>query len=168
MPASRAKKRAAKPAKVERKLTREELAAELDVHQETIGRYDRDGAPHERRGRSNFYDPAEYHAWMRANSKSGEDGRPRAKSSPDLDAARLRKENALAAKYEMDVGERERALVPVADVKRWIGERVGATKNKLIGLGAAVTPQLEGLDAAERQAVIDGRVREILEELAAA
>ena len=81
-----------------------------------------------------------------------------------MERARLRKENALAAKYELQVQRERGELVPVEEVKRWIGQHVTAAKNKLIGFGAAVTPQLEGRDAAERHGIIDVRVIEILDE----
>jgi phage terminase Nu1 subunit (DNA packaging protein) len=158
-----------------RDLTREELAVELDVHPESIGRYGRLGAPREMRGGRGgrggqyYYNAAEFIAWMKSRKLTGEKGRPSdTPDSPDLENARLRKENALASKYELQV-QRERAeLVPVTEVKQWIGQNVTAAKNKFIGLGAGVTPLLEGRDAAERQAIIDARVAEILGELASA
>jgi hypothetical protein len=112
---------------------------------------------------------AEVAAWKRENGITGEPGRPSdATDSPDLEAARLRKENALAAKYELQVQRERGELVPVDEVKQWIGRHVTTAKNKLIGLGAGVTPLLEGRDAAERQSIIDARISEILNELAAA
>lgn len=158
-----------KPKTSQRNLSRDELADEIDVHSETIGRYDREGAPHERRGRANFYSAPEYRAWMAEHGKTGEQGRPSfAEDSPDMEAARLRKENALAAKYELQVQRERGELVPVEEVKRWVGEHVTRAKNRLIGLGSAIAPHLEGRDTAERQVIIETRVTEILNELAAA
>ena len=157
-----------KQSRIVRDLTRDDIAALLDVHVESVGRYDRDGAPHERRGNRNFYNEDEYRAWMASKGLTGKEGRPNEDDSPDLEKARLRKENALAAKYELQVKREKGELVPTEEVRRWIGEHVTTAKNKLIGLGAAVAPLLEGRDAAERQTIIDGRVSEILEELAAA
>jgi hypothetical protein len=153
-----AKRQSAKVQKITRNVKRDELAEELDLHSETVGRYDRMGAPYERRGRCNYYNVAEYRGWMQANIND----------SPDLEKARLRKENALAAKYELQVQRERGELIPVTDVKQWVGQHVTTAKNKLIGLGASVTPLLEGRDAAERQTLIDARVTEILNELAAA
>lgn len=155
----------AKSTKIQRDLTAEDLSIELGVHRQTIVDYDKAGAPREKRGRSYFYDAAEYRAWMQANNKTGKAGRPIDGDSPDLQQAKLRKENALASKYELQVSREKGTLIPLDDVRQWIGERVTATKNRLIGLGAAISPLLDGRDAAERQTIIDGRVNEILEEL---
>lgn len=164
-----ASKKTNRAPKIERNLTRDELAAELDVHAETIGRYDREGAPHERRGRANRYNAPEFKAWMRTHGKTGKEGRPSAtEDSPDLEAARLRKENALAAKYELQVQRERGELVPVEDVRQWIGQHVTTLRNRLNGLGAEVTPHLEGRDAAERQTIMEGRITDILSELAGA
>jgi phage terminase Nu1 subunit (DNA packaging protein) len=94
-------------------------------------------------------------------------GRPvSVNASPDLDAARLRKENALAEKYELQV-ERERGELLVAErVERdWL-QSAQVIRNKLIGLPASVAPQLEGMTAAEMQTLLETRVNEILNELA--
>lgn len=157
-----------KTPKIARETTANELADELDVHRQTIVDYDREGAPREKRGRSYFYNAAEYLTWMRANGKTGKQGRPIEGDSPDLEAARLRKENALASKYELQVSRERAQLVPVEEVKRWINEHVASARNKFIGFGARLTPQLEGRDNAERQTLLDDGVNEILNELAGA
>jgi phage terminase Nu1 subunit (DNA packaging protein) len=157
-----------KAPKIDRSVRRDELADILDVHQESVGRYDRMGAPFELRGRTHYYNEAEYRAWMDANKITGDEGRPHQADSPDLEKARLRKENALASKYELQV-KRERAeVLPVDEVKQWIATHVGGARNKFMGLGARVTPLLEGRDGGERQGIIDDAVVEILNELAAA
>jgi phage terminase Nu1 subunit (DNA packaging protein) len=109
-----AKKPAFKP---ERTIGRDELAEILGVHPETIGRYDREGAPHTVRNRRNCYNEAEYKAWCDVNGKTLVQGRPIEGDSPDLEKARLRKENALAAKYEIQVARERGLLVPVDEVR---------------------------------------------------
>lgn len=156
-----------------RELGISELAEELDLNEESIRRhlrrvpappYSKESGP---KGRLRF-NAAEYQAWMDSQGLTGERGRPSEHAdSPDLEKARLRKENALAAKYELQVQRERGELVPIQDVKQWIGEHVGATRSKLIGFGAAVTPQLEGRDAAERQDILESRIRDILDELTA-
>jgi transposase-like protein len=155
----------------DRTQTVDDIAGEHDVHPETVRRWVRDGCPASGggRGKSLLMDSAEVGAWMKANGVTGEDGRRSyTPDSPDMEKARLRKENALAARYELQVQRERGELVAVEDVKRWIGQHVTAAKNKLIGLGAGVTPLLEGREAAERQTIIDGRVADILSELAVA
>jgi hypothetical protein len=151
-----------------RDTSRDDLSTELDVHSETIGRYDREGAPFEKRGRANWYNVPEYRAWMTANGYTGEKGRPIEGDSPDLEAARLRKENALAAKYELQVRRDKRELVPAIEVRQWIGQHVITFRNRLISLPASVTPHLEGRDAGERQTILEERITEVLNELARA
>lgn len=144
-----------------------DLAEELDLAEDSIRRHIRRGAPHSKRTNRLFFNVPEYRAWMESEGLTGERGRPSDhEDSPDLERAKLRKENALAARYELQVARERGQLVAINDVKQWVGEHVAAAKNKLIGVGAAITAQLEGRDAAERQDIIDRRIREILEELA--
>jgi hypothetical protein len=150
--------------------TAEECAEELDLSLELIRDYMQRGCPHDkagRRGHPNRLSPAEVTAWMKENHLTGKPGRPSEGDSPDLERANLRKANALAAKYEIQVKRELGQLAPVEEFRQWIGERITTAKNKFIGLGAAVAPLLEGRDAAERQTIIDARVFEILDELAA-
>jgi hypothetical protein len=144
----------------------DEAAVELDLSEDTVRRDIRRGAPHSRKQRRILLNVVEYQRWRQDQGLSGERGRPPDASSGELADAKLRKENALAAKYEHQVQKDRGELIPLVDVRRWVSEQIGAAKNKLIGLGAAVTPHLEGRDAAERQKLIDDRVTEILNDLA--
>lgn len=160
---------ARKSASIKRNLTRDELAAELDVHPETVGRYCRMGAPHDKTPHGHRYEVVEFRGWMAENNLSGREGRPtEIPDSPDLEKARLRKENALASKYELQVRRERGELVPLDDVRQWIGENVTTLRNRLLSLGPNVTAELEGRDAAERQGIIDARVIEYLNDLAQA
>ena len=163
------RKRPKKPA-VERTLSRDDLAGELDLHPDSIKRHHtRDNPPpHTRRGQKCLYNAGEYQAWMDAEGLTGERGAPGGGDSPDLDAARLRKENALANKYELQVAKETRELIPLAEVKQWIGEHIGRAKNRLIGMAAALAPRLEGQDAAERQQTIEQYIEQIVREIQAA
>src|SRR4051794_3240892 len=69
-----------------RELSRDELSTELDVHPKTIGRYDAEGAPHDRTAKGNRYSAPEYRAWMCGHGHSGRVGRP-----ADYEADRLRR-----------------------------------------------------------------------------
>ena len=149
-------------------LTRQQLADELDLHSESVTRHAAMGAPREKRGRTYYSNAGEYRAWMKANNLTGDAHRPAEGVSPDLAAAKLRKENALASRYEIEVARARGELVPLVEVKAEMGQQITTAKNKLRGLGAAITPLLEGRDAAERQGIIDNRIEEILNDLAAA
>lgn len=114
-----------------------------------------------------WLNPAEVVAWMRENGRSGKQGRPsHASDSPDLEAARLRKENALARRYELENARDERNLIPVNEVRQWVGENMGRAKHKLIGMASALAPRMEGMDAAERQQVIEQYVEHVIREIA--
>ena len=145
-----------------------DTAMELDLSEDTVRRDIKRGAPHSRhKGRIELNVP-EYRAWRESKGLTGEPGRPVQGDSPTLEKVRIRKENALANKYELQVKREKGELVPLEEFKRWINEHITSAKNKLLGLGARVTPELEGLNGAERQSVIDQRVIEILGELGTA
>ena len=115
-------------------------------------------------------DAAELAAWGKANGVEwGRVGRPpTVQESPGIEAARLRKENALASKYELQVARERAQLVPIEDVKReWI-EKITTARNKFLTLGATVAPQVQGLPADEVQTILEQRIAEILGELSAA
>lgn len=151
-----------------RNLTVDDIAPEHGVDPETVRRWIRRGCPCDRpgKGKATLLNSAEVEVWKRENGITGERGRPDLIDSPDIEAARLRKENALASKYELQVSRERGELIPLADVKHWLGRHVIAFRNKLIGFAAGVTPHLEGRDAAERQAILESRLNEVLNELA--
>lgn len=143
----------------------DECSEELGIIPETLRRYVTEGCPHKRRGRYNVYDTAKVSVWMKQNGKTGKVGRPIENDTPDIEAARLRKENALASKYELQVAREKRELFNASDVKSWIYEHIGSIRTRLNGLGDELSPALDGRDTAERVEIINGRIRELLEEL---
>lgn len=160
-------KKSKKPKQVERALSRDELADELGLHPDTIKRHHRrdNEPPHDKEGQRCVYNAAEYLAWMEEEGLNGERGRPIEGDSPDLEAAKLRKENALAAKYELQV-ERERGLVVdrAAYRSEWIA-RISAAKNKLIGMPAQIAPALVGQDAGDIEHMLRDRLEQIIREI---
>lgn len=149
--------------------TLEDVANELGLHGHTVRSWIKrpvNPCPHERlHGRDLRFNVPEVKAWMTANGVTGRQGRPAQPSSENLEAAKLRKESALADKYEIQV-ERDRGLlVPFSDVKaRWV-ELVTTARNKLLALPATVAPLLAGRDAVEVQTILEQRVNEALSEL---
>lgn len=157
--------------KVERTPVRDagvnDAADELDLSEDTVRRDVRRGAPHSRKGTRILFNVPEYRQWREEQGLTGERGRPIEGDSPDLEAARLRKENALASKYELQVA-RERGQLVASDEVRAVGARLLTTfRNRLIGAGPALAPILEGRDAAERQTMIDEYNVELLTQLEA-
>lgn len=149
-------------------MTAAEAAEEIGISESTLRRYVQDGAPCDRlgRGKPNMFDAGEVVAWMRENGLSGKVGRPSEGDSPDLDAARLRKENALASKYELQVEKERGLLIDRAEVEQASARKVVAVRNKLMACGASLAPRLVGLTAAEIQETIDDYHRDICDEFA--
>jgi phage terminase Nu1 subunit (DNA packaging protein) len=79
-----------------------------------------DPCPHSRRARNKILlDTAEVLAWMRKHKLSGNAGRPAAETKDkDLAQARLRKENALASKYELHVAQARGELMDANDIEQ--------------------------------------------------
>src|SRR5262245_42700962 len=111
-------------------VTVRDAADELDISVELLRDYIIRGCPHIKggTGKSNLVDPAAVVAWMKENNLTGNPGRPM-EFSPALQAARLRKENALAAKYELQLQIERGELTPTEDYKRWITEHIGGARN---------------------------------------
>jgi len=144
-----------------------DLAAELDLAEDTIRRHIRRGAPYSKRANRLRFNVAEYRGWMKANNLTGEAHRPsQTPDSPDLEKARLRKENALAGKYERQNQVLDRQLLPAGEVRAWVTQALATLRGRLMGLGAAVSPLMEGRDAGERQMIVDQQVTQYLHELA--
>ena len=143
-----------------------DLAGELDLNEDSIKRHIRRGAPHSKRNNRLYFNVPEYRAWMAENGLTGERGRPDTPDSPDLEAARLRKENALASKYELQVRRERGELVPLEDVRKHMGELLMVFRNNWVGFGAATVPQLQGRDPAEQQTILDTRAEDLFRNLA--
>lgn len=143
-----------------------DVATEFDVSVRTVHEWISKGCPCTRKPRGNLFNLGEVAKWKTDNHITGEPGRPAADTSPYIEAAKLRKENALASKYELQVARERGELVPLIDVKQQWAQKVTTAKSKLLGLPAAIAPRLEGLDAAAIQSELEKGVTEILNELA--
>jgi len=152
--------------------TTEEAADELDV---TVGRLHdlyAKGAPRSKQkkvGDPVLTSAAAIIAWSK---EQGIDihagpGRPRLHdNSPDLEAARLRKENALAAKYELQV-ERERGEVVAVDEVRRNFIRIGsAFRSRMQGAVASLAVDVADRNGAECHAALQSKFNELLGQLA--
>lgn len=127
--------------------------------------------PHDRDARGQVkLDEAEVVAWMRASGLTGEPGRPAAKSSRNIKAAQLRKENALADRYEI-MNDRERGLlVESAEVEREWANVANVVRAGFQSIGSSVVPIALGLGlpqsaAPELQEKVDGIAADILLQL---
>ena len=70
----------------------------------------------------------------------------------DIQQAKLRKELALAEKYELQTAKERGELVHVDELHRIISTLATTAVNALRGMPAALVPRLVGLDGAEMQA----------------
>ncbi|MDP9175627.1 MAG: helix-turn-helix domain-containing protein [Planctomycetota bacterium] len=145
--------------------TTEEVADLLDVDRATVLRWCGEGLPHQKRDKQNYYDVAEVQNWMKANGRTGDVGRP-PETDPDLVSLKIRKELALVTRYERENAIATGKLIDAAAEQIRDTQKITMVRNRLCGLGATLAPQLEGLDGAERQALIDQSIDDILEEFA--
>ena len=138
-------------------LTRPELAELLDVHENTIGKWQAQGMPVLRRGRGGA--PSDYNfavafRWAR------EAGKFTVAASSHGVSARDRKELAQAVESEQRIAIKARTLIAVADVEKTWGAIVAAVRAKLLALPTSLSDRLH------RAAITDGApgVEALLEE----
>jgi phage terminase Nu1 subunit (DNA packaging protein) len=149
--------------------TTDDIAGLFDVDESTVKRWVAAGLPCDRNGRKpRKFDEGEVAAWLKANNKTGKPGRPQTEVGKELTAAKIRKENALAKKYELEIAATEGTLIPRAEVERQKVQKVAALRNGLLSLPASLAPTLEGMTAAEIQGEIEGAVVGLLEQYAKA
>ena len=97
----------------------------------------------------------------------GADTRPDAPDKPEsFLEAQARKESATADLRELELAKRRGELVEVAEVKSFLGGMITAARNRLLGIGSKLGPDLaQEPDAINCQAMIDLEIREALDEL---
>ena len=151
-------------------LTRRELALAMDVHPQTVTKWERDGLPIAERGRKGK--PSRYHeAACRAWRTAREDA---ARSSGLVDVAqeRARKERAQAILAEQAYQARARELLPRHEVEKVWAAEVAAVRRKLLSWPMTLSDQLfrasalDGVAGLER--VLTEAVHAVLLELSAA
>lgn len=152
-----------------RLLTRRELAAALDVHMQSITRWERDGMPTAKRGsrgRPSLYDKAACLAWKAARDKATES--PMGTISLELE--RARKEHAQALLAEQLHATREGKLLKREDVERTWSAHVAAVRNRLLHLPQSLADQLAREATLGGAAAVETKLREaviaVLHELA--
>lgn len=101
---------------------------------------------------------------MVANNVTGKVGKPSEPISEEIKAANLRKVQAMALSWELDNKQKQGLLVEKAEVEKASIAKITLVKNRLLGLGAKLAAELDGLNGAERQQRIDDEVQEILNE----
>jgi phage terminase Nu1 subunit (DNA packaging protein) len=141
----------------------------FDVDPSTVQGWVKQGCPCDpakTKKQSHKFDDAEVAAWMEANKRTGKVGRPADEMSDELKQLKIRKETALVAKYERENAIEDGKLIDAATEQQRDIRKITTIRNRLCGLGASISPQLDGLDGAERQSVIDQSIEEILKDFA--
>ena len=152
---------------VKRSKTVKQCAGTFDVTQQVIRDWVKRGCPATRRKNGFRLCEEEVAAWKLRTGVSGLPGRPKVPGDKNLEAAKLRKESALADRYELMVGRERRELVPFAEVMSCWSRLIETAKRKLLALPGAAAPSCVGCDARLIERVIDDRLREIISHLSA-
>lgn len=139
-----------------------EAAEELGLNAETIRRFCREGAPHSRNGNKYLLNVPELLAWMQENRKTGEQGRPELASSPDIEAAKLAKELAMARVWTQRANREEGRSVLLSSVTEWMGKNIKAAQARILGVAAQVVHVIQGRTPEEQQEIIEQYLREAL------
>lgn len=140
--------RPAEPEPTGELLTRRELAARLDIHMQTVCKWERDGMPIAQRGRKgkpSLYRETDVRAWRDAREAAAQKA-----GLVDVAQERARKERAQAILAEQAYRARERELLPAADVERAWNAEVQAVRAAIL---ATYTTQA---DRIHRAAVLEG------------
>jgi hypothetical protein len=141
-----------------------QISAQFGFAHNRCTAYARDGMPHDKTKLGNRYDPDEVALWMKQHNLTGKTGKPIQPESDEIRAWKLRRKKALALKAERENVIAEGKLIDsVAEQARDV-QKIAHVRNRLTGLGAALSPQLVGLEGAEINTLIDNAVQAILTE----
>jgi phage terminase Nu1 subunit (DNA packaging protein) len=149
---------------IERNISTDDVCALFDVDTRTVTRWVTSGCPCDRSGKARKFNAGEVAAWMKENGITGERGRP-LDPNDQLKAAKIRKESALAERYEIELARAKALLVSKAEVEAGNITKFTVIRNKLMGMASSLAPSLEGLSVPEIERQIEARVVTVLKEL---
>jgi hypothetical protein len=159
---------------IKRTETAQEASEQLGIHEETLRKYCRLNKlqiPYTRLGNGQLrFNLPELVAWKLEKGVTFEDGGAGMPKSPTLDAAKLRKENALASRYELMVDREKGKLLPADEVlNEWanIGQVVRSQFQSLGShlLGIALQCGMPQASSPEFQSQAESAINEILKKL---
>jgi phage terminase Nu1 subunit (DNA packaging protein) len=138
------------------------LAGIFCVTEKTIHDWTRNGMPVETpgskgRGHSGGYDLSQCVAWYFENNFE----------RMELDRARTRLASEQAEKTRMENDVRRLDLAEVSVIATVVDDLVANAKANLLALARKIAPELEGLNAARREEVLEGQIKQCLEDLSA-
>jgi hypothetical protein len=129
--------------------------------------------PHDALKGRMWFNEAEVKHWMDVHGVTGKTGRPRQKDSPKIENARLRKENALARRYEIMADKEDGLLVPRQEVDEEWGRIAVRIRTAFENLASEIIPVLlqNGLPqgaAPDVQQIISEKIAGVLRVLSSA
>ena len=156
-----------------RTLTTADLIELFDgIDKRTVTRWCADGCPHDGggKGKPRLFNAEEVAAWMKKRGITGAVGRPpdvEESTDPEdpLRKAKIRKETAMADRYEVMAAREKGLLMPKADVEAATVRMATVIRNRLLGLPPALAPVVVGMTVPQAEHEIDARIRDILKEL---
>ena len=132
--------------------TAEQVGEQLGVSPKTIKSWAREGCPHRKDSGQYLFDVSAAFAWAKKNDKRFSPGRPRRPLSAALEAARVKKEEALAATYEHRL-ERERGrFVEVTEARDELRKILLAIKSEMMEIPRQLG--LKGKTCSEAEAIV--------------
>jgi hypothetical protein len=144
---------------MKRTKTKKQIAAAFGVHRRTIEAWQELGLPADKRNGAYYFDIGEVRAWMEANGRTGDVGRPPEENAlsafgveagqgggmkDKLAKAELARRIALAKIYNLRYEQERGKLVPRSEVEAGNIARITSCKARLLSLPGRVAPLLVG------------------------
>lgn len=145
------------------KMSKAAFCATFGISEKQVERHFQQGMPHEKKGRLIYIPMPEGRVWFHNYL---EDKGKKAAQPRNIDEARLRTETAKAEMAELDLADRLKETMKVADHERLLADAFSRVMAKLTGLpsrAAAASFGVESVEEAERR--IEPVVDEVREEL---
>lgn len=151
-----------------RTLNTRQVAALIGVSDRTVQLWVRAGCPVERGGpgQANRFSDVEVRRWLADHHRTGRPGRPAEDPDAELAAIKLRKERALARKYELQAARLRASMIDRQVVCDGLGRLVQAAREKLLRLPMELAPMLAGQSVGEIRRLIAAQVSTLLADLA--
>ena len=127
---------------MQRTETAEAIADAFDLNVATVRRWTQDGCPSAKVNGSHMFNAAEVFTWARDNGKQFRPGRPKGKKSQTLEAARTRKEVALAARYEFELKKAQGEYVSMSEIQEEMSLILHALKRTVLDGPRTIQPPL--------------------------
>jgi transposase-like protein len=137
-----------------------DVAGIFDVDPNTVRKWAREGCGHGNKKGHPIFDEAEVAAWLKAQGLTGRVGRPTPPMNLELLRAKIRKETALAGKYELELSQQQGMLIDAGEVSALMEERQLALRAAMQGACSRLALKLEGVgNAAQAEGIIEAELK---------